>query len=101
MKITKLFTRSYNKEEYIFYKLVPEYAGEKGILGIEVEPYIKVITPENGLGYTDTVLLDSSSKKAYTLNRYLPKWILKKIEIAMLKEEEKIWNEIIENGGIK
>lgn len=90
MKKTKLFTRRYNKEEYTFYKLVPEYADEKGILGIEEEPYIKVITPENGFGYIDTVLLSSSSKKAYTLNRDLPKWILKKIEIIMLKEEKKL-----------
>ena len=75
---TILFTRKFNKEEYQFFIHEPEYIGEKGICGIEITPYIAVVTPDNGLGYTDTVLFDNG--KAYTLNRYLQPWILKRIE---------------------
>ena len=71
-------TRRYNKETYIFKLNKPEYIGEKGILGIEITPYLSIETPENWAGYTDTVLFDHG--KAYTLNRYLPNWIKKRIE---------------------
>jgi hypothetical protein len=83
MNKTLLFTRKYNKETYSFYLNSPSYAGEVGILGIEITPYISCITPDNGFGYTDTVLLNtniSGDKVAYTLNRGLTPWILKKIE---------------------
>lgn len=76
-------TRKYNKEEYKFYLNEPSYVGEKGVCGIELEPYVSVETPENGLGYSDTVLLNNG--KAYTLHRYLPLWILKKIEKKMIE----------------
>lgn len=78
MKTTYLFSKIYNKEEYKFFLNEPEYVGEKGVCGIEIEPYISVETPENGFGYSDTILM--SNDKAYTLHRYLAPWILKKIE---------------------
>ena len=89
MKTTLVCTRKYNKEEYRFYLNEPDYVGELGVCGIEIEPYVSVETPENAFGYTDTVLLNRG--KAYTLERYLPLWILKKIEQKML--------DIMENTG--
>ena len=82
MKTTLHSTRKYAGEEYKFFINEPEYAGEVGICGIEIEPYVSVETPENCFGYSDTVLLNKG--KAYTLNRYLPRWILKKVEQKML-----------------
>ena len=81
MKTTLVCTRKYNKEEYKFYLNEPEYVGERGVCGIEIEPYVSVETPENAFGYSDTVLMNNG--KAYTLYRYLPLWILKKIEKKM------------------
>ena len=83
MKTTLVCTRKYNKEEYKFYLHEPDYVGEKGVCGIEIIPYVSVETPENCFGYFDTVLM--SNGKAYTLNRYLPLWILKKIEQKMIQ----------------
>ena len=83
MKTTLVCTRKYNKEEYKFYLHEPDYVGEKGVCGIEITPYVSVETPENCFGYSDTVLM--SNDKAYTLNRYLPLWILKKIEQKMIQ----------------
>ena len=82
MFTTLICTRKYNKEEYKFYLNEPSYVGEKGVCGIEIEPYVSVETPKNCFGYSDTVLLNRG--KAYTLERYLPLWILKKIEKKML-----------------
>lgn len=82
MKTTLVCTRKYNKEEYKFYLNEPDYVGELGVCGIEIEPYVSVETPENGFGYSDTVLI--SNGVAYTLYRYLPRWILKKLEQKML-----------------
>ena len=81
MKTTLVCTRRYNKEDYKFYLHEPDYVGEKGICGIEVTPYVSVETPENGFGYSDTVLMNNG--QAYTIRRYLPFWILKKIEKKM------------------
>jgi hypothetical protein len=64
--------------------------GEKGVCGIELEPYVSVETPENSFGYSDTVLLNHG--KAYTLHRYLPLWILKKIEKKMIEIMEVYYN---------
>lgn len=89
MFTTLVCTRKYNKEVYKFYLNEPSYVGEKGICGIELEPYVSVETPENYFGYSDTILLNRG--KAYTLERYLPRWILKKIEAKML--------DIMENKG--
>lgn len=82
MKTTLVCTRKYNKEEYKFYLNEPSYVGEKGIFNVEIEPYVSVETPENCFGYSDIILLNRG--KAYTLERYLPRWILKKIEKKML-----------------
>ena len=81
MKTTYLFSKIYNKEEYKFFLNEPEYEGERGVCGIEIEPYMSVETPENGFGYSDTILMNND--KAYTLYRYLAPWILKKIEERM------------------
>lgn len=82
MITTLICTRKYNKGEYKFFLNEPSYVGEKGVCGIELEPYVSVSTPENCFGYSDTVLLNHG--KAYTLNRYLPRWILNCIEKRML-----------------
>lgn len=94
-KIGPICTRKFNGEEYKFYR-------EKIISWVdnsEIE-YISCETPENAFGYPDTVLLGSSmsfdengifigyKKVAYTLHRYLPKWILKRVENIMIKLEE-------------
>jgi hypothetical protein len=81
MTTTLLFTRKFNKEEYKFFINEPEYVGEKGVCGIEIEPYVHVETPENGFGYVDTILMQNG--QAYTLHRYLQPWILKRIEKIM------------------
>ena len=78
-------TRKYNGEAYSFYINKPEYQGEKGCCGIEIVPYITVETPENGFGYSDTVIYDNIKDIAYTLNRYLQPWILKKIKATAKK----------------
>ena len=78
---TLICKRKYNKEEYKFFLIEPDYVGELGICGIPITPYVYVETPENGFGYSDTILL--SKGKAYTLHRYLPLWILKKCEKKM------------------
>ena len=83
MKTTLICTRKFNKEEYKFYLNEPEYIGERGVCGIEIEPYVSVETPENCFGYSDTVLINNGM--AYTLHRYLQKWILKKIEKKMIQ----------------
>ena len=51
MKTTLICIRKYNKEEYKFYLNEPEYVGELGVCGIEIEPYVSVETPENDFGY--------------------------------------------------
>ena len=89
MKTTLVCTRKYNKEEYKFFLNEPEYIGEKGCCGLEIEPYVSVETPENGFGYSDSVLM--SHGKPYTLCRYLSPWILKKIGRKML--------DIMKNAG--
>ena len=90
MKTTLHSIRKYAGEEYKFFINEPEYVGETGILGIEITPYISVETPDNGFGYTDTVLMDSRTKTVYTLNRYLQPWIKKKIKEHMLRIEREV-----------
>lgn len=97
MKTELVFTRKHKGEEYEFYTCIPEYAGEKGCLDVELKPYIKVKTPKNCFGYSDYILLQSISiydengyyigkeLKAYTLNRYLQPSILKAIEKQMIR----------------
>lgn len=94
-------TRKHNGEEYKFYLNSPSYNGEVGILGIEIEPYITVYTPQNCFGYEDIVSLQTvrryneNGKKWYydivvtTTHRYLQPYIkkaLKKQMIALMKK---------------
>ena len=94
MKETKVTTRRYNKETYTFILHEPEYPGEKGVCGIEITPYYTVDTPENGLGYSDTVFITSDLKTTYTAYRYLPKWILAKIKDVIIKLNTKYWSDL-------
>lgn len=83
MKTTYIATRKHRGEEYKFYLHTPETEGEKGICGIEIEPFISVETPDNGLGYPDTILMDHATGNAYTLHRYLAPSTLKAIQKQM------------------
>lgn len=78
METTLLFTRKYEGKEYRFLL-------NKGVgcLGIYSE-YISVKTPENCFGYPDTVLF--SHGQPYTLERYLPNWIKKKIAETIVRQ---------------
>ncbi len=80
-KMTKryLFSRKHAGEEYKFFLNYISFSWADG----SAYHYISVDTPENGLGCTDTVLLDSSSGRAYTLWRYLPPYILRNLEKQM------------------
>ena len=81
------YTRKHKGEEYKFYICKPSYKGEKGVCGIEITPYVEVITPPNDFGYNDIIFLNSN-KKAYTLYRYIAPYILKAIEKQMLTLEK-------------
>lgn len=81
-KIT-LFTRKYNKKTYTFILNKP-HPGELGLLGLPIKPYISIKTPENSLGYNDTILFNNGAP--YTLYRYTPKWILKAAKNAIIKK---------------
>lgn len=103
-KIIKV--RRIQKENYTFILHLPDYIGEVGILGLEVNPYISIQTPENCFGYNDTVLYDIPSKQLYTLNRHLQPWIKKELlkTYKILEEKylsmeayEKLYNEIKNN----
>ena len=78
MEKTLLFTRKFKGETYNFYM-------NKGVgcFGMYSE-YVSVETPKNDFGYTDTILFNQG--KPYTLNRYLPKWILKEIVDTLVKK---------------
>lgn len=63
--------------------------------------YFTCETPENAFGYPDTVLVDMNAWKwedgrqvfeprAYTLHRYLPPWILKRIRGVILRLTEQL-----------
>lgn len=78
-----LFSRKHNGEEYKFYLYRQYFYFGEGHPK-ELHDSIHVETPENAFGYPDTVLLSSSDgHNAYSLYRYLPKWILKKLEKQM------------------
>lgn len=83
MKTTYIATRKHRGEEYKFFLHTPETEGEKGICGIEIEPYISVETPENGFSYPDTILMDHATGNAYTLYRHLAPSTLKAIQKQM------------------
>lgn len=77
MKTEIVATRKINGEVYTFYLNTPEYPGETGCCGIEIQPYISIKTPENCFGYPDTVLFNYG--KAYTLERYLAPYIKRQL----------------------
>lgn len=81
----ELMKRKYNGEVYTYY--LHEHDGSDGILGVPQYSYVSCETPDNGLGYTDTVLLNNGI--AYTLHRYLQPWILEKIRKKMSVLENK------------
>ena len=88
MKETVIKVKKYLKEKYTFILIEPTYEGENGCLGIELEPYIKVIMPENAFGYNDYVCFNSNDEP-YTLHRYLQPWILKDIKTQYIKLKER------------
>ena len=82
-----LFTRKVNKQPFKFIQ-------KTSISCITGKPYKYLIidTPENCLGYTDTVLF-SSSGQPYTLHRYQPTWVLNKLkQIAISNKLEHLIN---------
>lgn len=83
MKTIYIATRKHRGEEYKFFLHTPETKGEKGIYGIEIEPFISVETPENGFGYPDTILMDHVTGGAYALHRYIAPSTLKAIQKQM------------------
>ena len=78
--------RKHAGEEYHIYVNLPQYHGETGIFGLEQDAYVSIETPENCFGYSDTVLFDKRYGRPYTLNRYLPPYILK----ALTRQTEKL-----------
>ena len=50
-------TRKHWGEVYEFYYISPSYEGEVGICGVEIEPYIRVVTPKNCFGYSNRITL--------------------------------------------
>lgn len=42
-------TRKHNGEKYNFFLCSPQYKGETGILGIELEPYVEIETEDNSI----------------------------------------------------
>lgn len=79
MKSITIAQRKINKETYTFILNVPEYKGEKGVLGIELEPYIIVETPENSFEYSDTFFYNYEQNNGHFAYRYHPEWIKRKI----------------------
>lgn len=105
--ITKTIkTRKINHEIYTFILNYPEYIGEKGILGIELTPYITIQTPVNCFGYDDTLLYDAQSENLYTLNRGIQAWIKKELlntyrilekKYLSMEARQKYYDEIKDN----
>lgn len=79
MKEITVATRKYLGETYTFILNIPSYDGETGCLGIEINPYITVETPENCFGYADYFHYDRLYKTGHYSWRYHPAWITKKI----------------------
>ena len=94
--------RKHNGQEYKFYCISPSYEGETGILGIEIEKYVEVITPINFFGYPNRITLDSQwhfdEKGKYdgyervpvTHVRYESRSLLKKLTKQILALEKKL-----------
>ena len=98
----KIIKRKYNKETYTFYlnENLNHFTNE-------IEKSIVVRTPENSLGYVNTIMLHKKNDleiklelqngakevniyEAYATTRYIPKWILKQVEKKMLYLNDKI-----------
>lgn len=79
MKTTIFKTRKLGGGTYKFNLHMPSYDGEKGVLGVEITPYITVTTPENSFGYTDTFFYSHKENSGYYSWRKHPRWITKKI----------------------
>lgn len=79
MKKTIVKTRKFEGGKYTFILCTPEYEGEKGVLGIELQPYIYVETPENCFGYIDTFMYNHNLKDGYFSWRNHPLWIKRKL----------------------
>ena len=95
-------TRKHFGEEYKFYYIHPSYEGEVGILGMEIEPYIEVVTPENCFGYPNTITLDRQwrfdengkfegyERVPVTYYRHESRSLLKKLTKQILALEKKL-----------
>ena len=98
----KIISRKYNKEVYTFY--LNEHVN---YITKKFEKYISVKTPKNFLGYEGLILLQKKSDidiklelqsgknevelyQAYSVDRYIPKYILKKIQKKMIYLNNKI-----------
>ena len=79
MKEITVAERKYQGETYTFILSVPIHGGETGILGIDVDPYVVVVTPENSFGYSDYFLYDRKENSGHFCYRSYPLWIKKKI----------------------
>lgn len=79
MKTTVFKTRKFDGQTYEFELNLPEYDGEKGILGIEITPYITVRTPKNCFGYPDCFFYRHKTNSGYYAHRSHPHWITNKI----------------------
>lgn len=77
MSVEAIGTRKIYGETYTIYLNTPEFEGEKGICGIEIQPYISIETPENCFGYNDTVLF--SYGVPYTLHRRHSRHVLSEL----------------------
>lgn len=94
--------RKHNGQEYKFYCISPSYKGETGILGMEIEKYIEVITPINYFGYPNRITLDRQwhfdEKGKYdgyervpiTHVRYESRSLLKKLTKQIIALEKKL-----------
>lgn len=74
----EICTRKYDGETYTFYLNV-----SYGVVSDGIIHYISCDTPENGLGYEDVVLHDTSADAVYSIHRYHPNWIMRKIHTVM------------------
>ena len=91
----EITTRKYEGEVYTF------YMNEFNSMEFGDSKYITCHTPENCFGYPDIVKVANvwnfdgngmycgTKPKAYTMHRYLPHWILKKIEKVIVNLTDK------------
>lgn len=101
MNTQLVMTRKFNKEEYKIFLNTPSYPGEKGILGIELDPYVEVETPENCFGYHDYVHFSHEDcSHGHTMWRYLQPWIIKKLEAVASKILDDYWSRLYAEKGL-